>query len=384
VSNKFSPHYRKLGRTGMDVSEISLGTEYLLDEPPDKMVKVLQAAVECGVNYFDIFWPQPDFRDQLATAFKGIRNTVYLTAHLGAVMCGDQYGKSRHPQVAEEYFFDFLHRFGTGYVDVLYLHNCDTTQDLEILMKTGGLLEQAQHYQAEGMARFIGFSGHNTAVARQAVESGAIDVLMFPVNLASFAVPGQKELFSACVSRGVGIVAMKPFGGGSLLREKSRITVEDYQSGRMQLAGAPMHFSKPNIHIKAAHCLAYILDQVYISTIVPGCKNLDELDEVQNFWNTSAEERDYSAILPSFTNFANGECVYCNHCLPCPSCMDIGRVMSLFNQAHQNPTDKLRAAYMTLPVKASECIQCHDCEQRCPFEVEVAVHMQEAAALFGV
>ncbi|MBN1887294.1 MAG: aldo/keto reductase [Thermoflexales bacterium] len=384
MSNMTSRHYRQLGRTGLEVNEISLGTEYLIYEAPENAIAVLREAVARGVNYFDVFWPQPGFRDMLGTAFKGIRDTVYLTAHLGAVMDGDQYGKSRDPQVAEKFFFDYLRRVGTDYVDVLYLHNCDTQKDLDTIMKPGGLLEQARRYQGEGKARFIGFSGHNAEIARKVVESGAIDTLMFPVNLASFAAPGQRELYSACATRGVGLVVMKPFGGGSLLREKSTITVEDFQSGRTQLAGAPMHFEQPAIKITATHCLAYALDQVGVSTIVPGCKNLDELAQAQNFWNTFAEERDYTAILPAFQQFANGECVYCNHCLPCPSHIDIGQTMSLFNQAQQNLTDELRAAYAALAVKASECIQCRDCEERCPFGVKVATHLEEAVALFGV
>ncbi len=376
--------YRQLGRTGLKVSEISLGTEYLIYEAPQDAIAVLREAVSRGVNYFDTFWAQPGFRDMLGTAFKGMRDKVHLAAHLGAVMFGDQYGKSRDPQVAEKFFFDYLQRVDTDYVDALYLHNCDTQEDLDILIMPGGLLEMARRYQSEGKVRFIGLSSHNTEIARKAVESGAIDMLMFPVNLASFAVPGRSELYRACAACGVGLVVMKPFGGGSLLREKSAITIEDFQSGRVQLAGAPMHFEQPSITITATHCLAYVLDQVGVSTIVPGCKNLDELAQAQEFWNASAEERDYTAILPAFKQFANGECVYCNHCLPCPAHIDIGQTMSLFKQAQLNLTDDLRAAYAALPVKASECIQCHDCEERCPFDVKVTTHLEEAVALFGM
>lgn len=375
--------YRKLGRTGLEVNEISLGTEYLIYETPENAIAVLREAVAWGVNYFDTFWAQPGFRDMLGEAFKGIRSSIYLAAHLGAVMYGDQYGKSRDPQSAQKFFFDYLHRVGTDYVDLLYLHNCDTQEDLDILMQPGGLLEMARRYQSEGKARFIGFSSHNTEIARKAVESGAIDTLMFPVNLASYGVPGRQALYNACAANNVGLVVMKPFGGGSLLREKSMITVEDFQIGRTQLAGAPTKFTQPAMKITAAHCLAYVLDQVSVSTIVPGCKNLDELAQAQNFWNTPPQERDYTAILPAFKQFANGECVYCNHCMPCPASIDIGQTMSLFNQAQQNLTGELRAAYAALPVNASACIQCHDCEERCPFDVQVTTHMEEAATLFG-
>ena len=117
--------------------------------------------------------------------------------------------KGKRPGPAEAFLEDYFERLRTDYVDVLFLHNCNTQEDYDRLMGPGGLLELAGRIRREGRARFIGLSGHNVVTSRQAVESGQIDVLMFPINLTSQAVPGYRDLLDACVAHRVGLVAMK-------------------------------------------------------------------------------------------------------------------------------------------------------------------------------
>ena len=174
--------YRKLGGTGLDVGAIGLGTEYLINLPRETMVAVIHRAIEQRINYFDLFFAQPQFRDTMGAAFKGYRERVILAAHLGSSDNNGQYEMTRDPEICEHFFIDFLTRYHTDYADILFLHNSDSQEDYDNLMKPGGLLEMASRFQQEGKARFIGFSGHNTVTSRQAVESGHIDVLLFPIK----------------------------------------------------------------------------------------------------------------------------------------------------------------------------------------------------------
>ena len=368
--------YRQLGKSGLSVSAISLGTEYLLNQPREHVVGVIHEAIDRSVNYFDLFWPQPAFRDNMGAAFKGYRGKVMLAAHLGAIVKGEQYEKTRDLKACRTFFDDFLTRYHTDYADVLYLHNIDLQADYDEVMRPGGMTELAQRFRQEGKARFIGLSGHTVATSLQAVESGLVDMLMFPINLAGSAVPGRKELFNACATRGVGLVAMKPFAGGKLLQKERVMTMENWQRG-----GAPKQIEK-SLTITPAQCLAYVLAQSGVSTVVPGCKNLAELHSVQAFWDLGEEEKDYSAIVSDFAEYTPGECVYCNHCLPCPSVIDIGQVIRLLETAQHKLTDELRAAYDALSAKASDCIQCGSCVERCPFDVDAESKMEQAMALF--
>ncbi len=370
--------YRTLGRTGLQVSEVSLGTEYLIGKPHDHIVEVIHAALDAGINYFDLFGASPGFRDAMGAAFAGRRQYAYLAAHLGAALTEEgQYLKTRSLKICETFFADFLTRYATDYADVLMLHNCDKQNDFDVLFREDGPLGLALRLKEEGKTRFIGFSGHTVGTALQAVESGLIDVLMFPVNMAGNAVPGKKDLLKTCLARGVGVVAMKPLGGGKLLQGPRTVRVAHYQMG-----GEAQKITK-RVPITPVQCLSYTLSQVGVCAAVPGCASVEELRGVLAYEDATEAERDFSDVITDFAQYVPGECVYCNHCLPCPAQIDIGQTLRLFDMAQQDFTPAIRAAYDAMPTHASDCTACGACEKRCPFGVPTVARIAEAAAFFG-
>ncbi len=373
---------RTLGRTDLEVSVISLGTEYLINLPRHHVVEVIHRAIERGINYFDLFWAQAAFRDTMGAAFKGCREKVLLAAHLGSADINGQYERTRDPALCERFFLDFLARYQIDCVDILFLHNSESQEDYDGLMRPGGLLEMATRYQREGKTRYIGFSGHNASTSRQAAECGAIDVLMFPLSFTNHAMPGRPELLEACLTHNVGLVAMKPFAGGNLLRKEPTIEVTDYQMGRAEAAGSPTQFTKSR-EITPVQCLSYVLDLQGVSTVVPGCANIEQLEAALACCDASTEDQKYAALLPDFDRYRTGVCIHCNHCLPCPAHIDIGHVLRLLQMAHNNRRSEARTAYHTLSADASDCIRCGDCAGRCPFGVEVIARMEEAVAILG-
>jgi aryl-alcohol dehydrogenase-like predicted oxidoreductase len=78
-------NYRKLGRTNIDVSEIGLGTEYLNGQPRDTVVSVVHEAVDNGINYIDLLFAFPEYRDNFSAAIRGKRDKLVITGHLGCV-----------------------------------------------------------------------------------------------------------------------------------------------------------------------------------------------------------------------------------------------------------------------------------------------------------
>ncbi|MGD9498434.1 MAG: aldo/keto reductase [Armatimonadota bacterium] len=368
--------YRTLGRTGLSVSAIGLGTEYLLDVPPQQAIGVVRRAVEAGVNYFDLFYAQPAFRDTMGEAFAGLRDRVLLTAHLGAGETGGQYERIRDPQRCADYIEDNLERYRTDHVEVLFLHNCDEASDFDAIFAPGGLADAAERFRRQGKARFIGFSTHRIDTARRAIETGRLDVLMFPINLPGHATPGRRELFQTCLDRGIGLVAMKPYGGGKLLTARPA-SADDRRntSGRAQEAQGQA--------ATPVQCLAYALSQPGVATVVPGCSNLSQLEDALAWADASDAERDFAPVLAGLGQSRVGECVYCNHCLPCPAGIDIGAVMRLLDRARVQVTAALRAEHASLAVNADDCRQCGACTPRCPFGVDPAKSMEEAQRLLA-
>lgn len=368
---------RTLGRTGIEVSAISLGTEYLIDLPQAHVDSVIHHAIERGINYFDLFWAQPWFRDVMGRAFRGYRDRVLLTAHLGATVENRQGAVTRDPKLALEYLHDFMRLYETDYVDVLFLHNIDGQADYDVVMASGGLADLAQRLQREGVARSIGFSGHTVSTARQAVESGLVDVIMVPLNLAANAAPGRREMLQVCAANQVAVVAMKPYAGGKLLQAGSRISIDSVQSG-----SESMELTKERA-ITPIQCLHYALSQVGVSCVVPGCKDIAELEQALAYWEADDAAKDFSDLLVAFEQYKVGECVYCNHCLPCPAFIDIGQVNRLLDLATVSMNGALLSAYRALPANAGDCIRCGICEERCPFGVAAMTKMEQAEALFA-
>ena len=368
--------YRKLGKIGVDVGAIGLGTEYLSGMPRETIVSVVHEAIDSGVNYMDLFYAHPEIRDDIGFALEGRRDKMMIAGHLGSAAKEDgQYYKTRDPKLSEKYFLDLLSRLHTDYIDILMLHFVDLEAEYETVFN-GEALELARRYQKEGKARFIGMSGHNPQTAMKAVKSGYIDVLMYPINLLGDAMPEKTEFLNTCVSEGVALVAMKPFAGGKLLQKDALISMGHVHSGWKSLQ------KTASTSITPVQCLSYTLSQIGVSTTVPGVKDLDELRAAIHYLDATDEEKDFSFAV-GMQEHLEGGCVYCNHCLPCPVGIDIGKTIRLLETAQYALSDDLQAEYDGFSVKASECLQCGDCVERCPFGVDVIAKMEQAVELFG-
>ena len=91
---------------------------------------------------------------------------------------------------------------------------------------------------------------------------------------------------------------------------------------------------------------------------------------------------DYSVIGQFTPQNADGICVYCNHCQPCPKGLNVGMINKYYDLALAGD-EMAKGHYDKLEVKAGECIQCGHCESRCPFHVKQETRMQEIRRYFG-
>jgi uncharacterized protein len=343
---------------------------------PEKLVvSIVQEALDNGINYIDLFSANPHIRDKIGLALNGKREKVIIAGHLGVSEKQGQYCRTRNEGECSEFFTDFLSRLRTDYVDVLMLHFIDLEKDYERAFN-GGILQLAQKYQREGKARFIGMSSHDLEVSLKAVKSGQIDVLMYPINIANSAMPDREKLLSACIAEGVGLVAMKPFAGGTLLQGGAGVFTDTLSSGWRSFHRTEAISATP------IQCISYVLAQAGVSTLVPGVRSVSELQETLHFLKASSEEKSFDSVVESFGRYLEGGCVYCGHCAPCPSSIDIARVNRLVETSKHVFTKDLYAEYNELSAKASDCTECEACMKRCPFHVDVISKMREARQLF--
>ena len=342
--------HRRLGRTGLDVGVVGLGTEHLV-RTTENMSAVLRAAVDAGVNYIDILYPDPvgdpDFWDSFATAIEPYRSHFYLAAHWG----------SPHEDLdaAERALDQVLARIG-GYAEIVIIHTIDTEDQWKGWVQES--LVRLSRYREQGRVSYIGLSGHIPSVARTAVKSDRIDVLMFTVNMLGHEDDQVRAPFQACVENDIGLVAMKPYHGGTLL----------------YVNGEPSGITPPQ-------CLAYVLSQP-VAVAVPGPRNLDEWMATLHYSDAAEEERIYGTEIGDLRDRLRGQCVYCGHCLPCPEEIQVQWVIWHVDAARWGDLDRVKKAYSNFEVKAAACVECGDCLDRCPFDVDIMAKISEAVEVF--
>lgn len=382
-------NYRTLGRTGIKVGEIGLGSEAFVNQTVEYGVELINTAIDAGVNYFDLYNPEPYVRDAFGKAMEGRREKFVMQAHLCSAWIDGQYKRTRNMDEVKPALADLLARLKTDYIDVGMIHYVDEQKDFDEVFG-GPVIEFAKEQKAAGKIRHIGMSTHNPRVAIQAVKTGLIDVIMFSVNPAydivppnedvdilfekstyeqpdvlSSTDPERQELYSLCESQGVAITVMKPYGGGSLLKaEESPF-------------GAAMTVNQ---------CLHYCLTRPGVRVVMAGAHNKEELLEAVAYCDATEEEKDYAKLLSScpahpFTD----KCMYCGHCAPCTVGIDIASVNKFADlcEAQGMVPETVREHYQALPVKAGACVECGLCETRCPFGVKIMEHMKKAQKIFG-
>ena len=380
--------YRILGNTGLSVSEIGIGCEGMTEENCGMAAKLLDTAQAAGVNYFDLYSPDPALREALGKALRGRREKFFIQSHLCSVWENGQYTRTRDPEKTRAGFEEMLRLLQTDYIDVGMIHYCDALSDWQTI-KDNGILDYAKELKAAGRIRHIGISSHNPQAAMAAVEEGTIEILMFSVNPCYDLQPAGEELeqlwadeayenelvnmdpdrqklYELCAEKGVGITVMKAFGGGDLLDES------------LSLAGAAL---------TVPQCIHYALTRPAAVSIMCGAHSVEQFKKCLAYEEASETERDYAAALAAFPKIRwEGHCMYCSHCQPCPMEIDIADVTKFLHLAktQKEVPETVRSHYELLPHHAGECVQCGACEDRCPFKVAVRENMAEAAALFGL
>ena len=124
--------YRKLKRcNGLKVSEVALGCEGFIGKTADEFKRMLDRALELGINFIDMYTPNPEFRDNLGMAIEGRREEMVLQGHICSVWEDGQYLRTRDLEKAKAGFEDQLSRIGTDYIDVGMIHYVDSESDFE-------------------------------------------------------------------------------------------------------------------------------------------------------------------------------------------------------------------------------------------------------------
>jgi predicted aldo/keto reductase-like oxidoreductase len=329
----------RLGRTGLEVSRVGIGGIPLTRPAEEDAVKLVQRALELGVSFIDtaIGYRDSEVRIARAVAASGVRRDQVILATKG--------GTAQHIAWS-------LQRLGTDYLDLWQFHGINSFERLAEVLGPGGALEEGEQARQAGKIRHIGFSSHSLRVAREGVASGRFDTVQFPLNFIS--AEAAEELVPLARAHDVGFIAMKPLAGGRIR--------------------------------DASLAIKYLLqfDEVVPD---PGVERVEEIEEIVNIvdsgsWELTAAER--QAMEAIRARVGTRFCRQCEYCLPCPQGVHIPGVMYLPILWELWPADWfLSWRYVNHAVEsARECLQCGECETKCPYQLPIREMLVENIAFY--
>ena len=361
--------YRLHKKTGDRISVIGLGTSCIAEASEKEAVAALLLAHENGVNYADLATAGAKTFAYYGTAYSGSRKEMLYQVHFGANYETGEYGWTTNLEKIKRQVDWMLRSLKTDYVDYGFIHCLDEVQDWKNYQENG-VLEYLLDMKRQGVVKHIGLSTHTPELANLVLDAGIIEQLMFSINpgydyhhgeYANGSADERMGLYRRCESEGVGISVMKAFSSGQLLDAKT----------------SP--FKKA---LTKYQCIQYALDKPGVLTVLPGIRSVEDVRELLGFFDTAPEERDYG-ILGTFTpQDAVGNCVYCNHCQPCPAGLNVGLINKYYDLTQAG--DSMAAGhYRKLEKHASDCTGCGHCDKRCPFHVRQSERMKQIAGYFG-
>ena len=377
--------YRQLGRTGLLVSEIGFGAEWIGKLDESEVRAMAKRAFDEGVNIVDCWMADPAVRSALGKAIEPERDAWIIQGHIGSTWQDGQYVRTRDMSVVPDAFEDLLERLRTDRVELGMIHFVDAVDEFEQIM-AGEFYEYVQRLLDEGKIEHVGLSTHNPDVAMAALEDGRIEAIMFSINPAFDLMPptddindyfgeygdelagmdpARAALYAACETAGVGLTVMKPFAGGRLL----------------DAAKSPF-----GVALTPAQCIHYCLTRPAVASVMAGVESVKQLEEAIAYENARPRQLDYASVLAGAEAHAwAGRCTYCGHCAPCTVGINIALVNKYADLAamHDEVPEGVGEHYRELDVTAGDCTACGACEARCPFEVPIAAKMATTVELFG-
>ena len=283
---------RKLGRQGLEVSELGLGCMGMSQSygiPNDsESIATIHRAIDLGVTFFDtaeVYGPYTN-EQLLGRALKGQREKVIIATKFGFnIVNGKTQGLNSHPAHIRQAVDDSLRRLGTDHIDLLYQHRVDPTIAIEEVI---GVMSKLV---GEGKVRFLGLSEAGEDTIRRAHKTHPISALqseysLWERNLESGIIPLLKKL-------GIGLVPFCPLGRGFLTgtakraedypendyrREDPRLQGKNYDAN-MRVVSIIHNIAKRKKATPAQIALAWLLHKGDNIVPIPGTKRRNYLEE---------------------------------------------------------------------------------------------------------
>ncbi len=332
--------YVTLGRTGLRVSRLGFGGIPIQRVGAQEAKTLLDAVRAAGINYIDTARGYTVSEELIGGAIEGCRKDFVLATKS---MARDKEGMAKDIETS-------LRNLRTDYIDLYQVHN-PSPEQLDQVCGEGGALEALLEAKAAGKIGHIGLTAHSLAVFEKALELDWVETFMFPYNI----VENQgEELMRRAKEKNIAFIDMKPLAGGAI------------EDGRL--------------------ALRYIRQNDAVTVIIPGMYSVSEVSEnteaVDDASPLTAEES--AAVEKVRQELGTNFCRRCNYCAPCTVGLNISGAFLFHGYlSRYGLGDWAKGRYDAMSVKAGACVECGECESRCPYHLPIRQMLKKVAEDFG-
>ncbi|MBN1814179.1 MAG: aldo/keto reductase [Anaerolineae bacterium] len=375
--------YRTFGKLDWKVSALGFGCMRLpviggdsanIDEP--EATRMVHYAIDCGVNYVDTAYPYHGENGErvVGRALKGgYREKVKLATKLPC-------WKVEAQEDFDKLLAEQLEKLQAEHIDFYLLHalNKDRWQQ----MRAVDVFKPAERALADGRIGHLGFSFHDDYEVFQEIVDGYDGWTFCQIqhNLIDIENQAGTKGLRYAASKGLAVVIMEPILGGRLVDPPEPI---------QQIWDGAAKKRTP-----ADWALQWLWNQPEVSVVLSGMSAMQHVEEnvasakVSGVGSLSAEELAlFDQVREKYKELCPIPCTKCGYCMPCPNGVDIPRNFAVYNEGvmYDKP-DSARDGYnnwIPKEAQASQCIQCRECEEKCPQSIAISEWMPVVHEVLG-
>ena len=342
----------------------------------DKVQKMVDYAMEHGINYYDTAWFYHGGKSELAAGIvlkKHPRDSFYLADKLPL----------RLLETKEQvliFFNEQLRRCQVDYFDFYLAHNINKGE-WETLKKCN-VYEQLLQKKKEGKIKYLGFSIHDTPeLLEEVINTYKWDFVQLPINLIDwektdssgwYGVNAKKQ-YEIATKAGIPVVVMNPLKGGQL-STLNKAAVELLKKENPD--ASPSSWS-----------LRYVASLENVFCVLSGMTEMEHMvDNVNTFINfkplTEKEQKVLANAIAVYKSSGAITCTYCQYCTGCPVGIDIPKNFNIYNQYKADGKKEIFiAAYESIKEenRADKCISCGICKPKCPQKLDIPALLKNVA-----
>jgi len=384
--------YRKMGKTGDDVSILGFGCMRLpiVDGDHSKVddevaIPMLRKAIDAGVNYVDtayiyhsVAFDQPgDSEPFVARALAdGYRDKVMVATKLPMWLL-------QAPEDMDRLLDDQIERMGSGHIDYYLLHGLNKM--FWSLTHQLGVLQFLERAKADGRIKRAGFSYHDgPELFPEIVDGYDWDFCQIQYNYLDEEFQAGLAGLEKAADKGMGIVGMEPLRGGNIAGELPAEAQEALDGAKTKRTNAEWALRWVWNHPKVSTVLSGMTEPWHVE------ENLKIAGDAEAGSLTEDELARIGKVKAVFEEKLKVPCTQCRYCMPCPEGVDIPGNLGAYNEYFLFDTDqhrfmaKMFYTMITGPeARADRCTACGQCLEHCPQQIQIPDEMEIVKEVLG-